>query len=260
MIRRRLYAEIRTSKLALWSSRLAIFMLPVLLFAVLLHRVGAIEYHAALALLIAVLLLALLAFTLAVAALVVIWNDGLKGLGQALLAVVLSSAVLAYPAFEILRGALLPAIGDVSTDTADPPRFHAVAALRPRGTNALNYAGGASAELQRKFYPAVRTLEFDAEAEEMFGAALAIVQRSGWLLADNIPPSANRDGHIEAVASTPLMGFREDISIRIRKSGNMVRVDMRSASRYGERDFGTNARRIEAFLAQLGEARRRPHQ
>lgn len=257
MIRRRLYAEIRTSKLAIWSSRLAIFALPVLLLAVSLHRVGAVEYHAALALLIAVLLIACLALALAAGALVVIWNDGLKGLGQALLAAVLSAAVLAYPSFEILRGALLPAIGDVSTDTADPPRFHAVAALRPRGTNALNYAGGASAELQRKFYPAVRPLEFDAEVDEMFGAALALVQRQGWQLADNISPAPNRDGYIEAVASTPLMGFREDISIRVRKSGNMVRVDMRSASRYGQRDFGTNARRIEAFLAQLGEARRR---
>ena len=54
------------------------------------------------------------------------------------------------------------------------------------------------------------------------------------------------------------MGFREDISIRVRKAGNIVRVDMRSASRYGQRDFGTNARRIESFLTQLTDARRRP--
>jgi uncharacterized protein (DUF1499 family) len=32
---------------------------------------------------------------------------------------------------------------------------------------------------------------------------------------------------------------------------------MRSASRYGSRDFGSNARRIQAFMAQIGEARRR---
>ena len=112
--------------------------------------------------------------------------------------------------------------------------------------------------MQRKFYPAIRTVELDAEAAEVFGVVVALVQRNGWRLAENVPPAVNRDGVIEAVATTPLMGFREDVSIRVRNAGTMVRVDMRSASRYGSRDFGTNARRIEAFLAQLAEARRRP--
>lgn len=258
MIRRRLYAEVRTSKLALWSSRLAVFALPVLLLAVLLHRLGAIEYHAALVLLVSVLLLSLLAFLMAAAALVVIWNEGFRGLGSALLGAVLSAAILAYPSFEILRGITLPAISDVSTDTADPPGLRTVSALRPPSARSVVYPGRETAEIQRREYPAVRSLEFDAEAGEIFNAALALVQRNGWRLVDNISPAANRDGHIEAVASTPLMGFREDIAIRVRRVGNMVRVDMRSASRYGSRDFGTNARRIESFFAQLADVRRRP--
>ncbi len=258
VIRRRLYAEIRTSKLAIWSSRLAVFALPVLLLAVFLHRSGAIDYRAGLALLIAVLVLCWLAFALAVAAFVAIWNEGLKGLGSALLAAVLAAGVLAYPMFEILRGITLPAISDVSTDTADPPAFRAVAALRPAGANSADYAGGRSAELQRMYYPAVRTVEFDAEAGEIFDAALALVRQRGWRLAGSVAPAPDRDGSIEAVASTPLMGFREDVAIRVRRVRGMVRVDMRSASRYGQRDFGTNARRIESFLAQLAEARRRP--
>jgi hypothetical protein len=258
VIRRRLYAEIRTSKLAIWSSRLAIFALPVLLLAVVLHRTGAIEYYAGLALLVAVLAIAFAAFMLAAAAMVAIWNEGLKGLGSALLAAIISAAVLAYPVFEIARGIALPALSDISTDTADPPRFQAVAALRPRGANPVNYPGGEAAGTQRMYYPAVRTQEFDAEAKEIFNTVLALAQRGGWRLVSEIPPEANRDGVIEAVASTPLMGFREDVSVRVRRAGNMVRVDMRSASRYGSRDFGTNARRIEAFFAQLAEARRRP--
>jgi hypothetical protein len=130
VIRRRLYAEIRVSKLAVWSARLAIFALPVFLLTMLLHRVGTIEYRAAIALLVAVLLLASLALALAITALVVIWNEGLKGLGSAIMGAVLSAAVLAYPAFEILRGVTLPAISDVSSDTADPPRFQSIAAFR----------------------------------------------------------------------------------------------------------------------------------
>ncbi len=257
MIRRRLYAEIRVSRLAVWSWRLAIFALPVLLLAVLLHRTGVIEYHAGLALLIGVLALAALALALALAALIVIWNDGLKGLGAALFAAVLSAGLLAYPTFEFARGIMMPAISDVTTDTVDPPQLHAVLALRPRNANPVKYAGGRTAELQRAHYPAVRSAEFDAEASEIYAAVLVLVQRNGWRLADNIPPSAIRDGQVEAIASTPIMGFREDIAIRVRRAGSMVRVDMRSASRYGQRDFGTNARRIEAFLAQLNDMRRR---
>ena len=47
MIRRRLYAEIRSSKLAAWSWRFAAFALPVYLMAVVLHRAGAVEYQTA---------------------------------------------------------------------------------------------------------------------------------------------------------------------------------------------------------------------
>lgn len=258
MIRRRLYAEIRTSKLAVWSARLAIFALPVLLLAVLLHRSGAIEYHAAVALLLAVLLLSCLAFLFSTAAIVVIWNDGLKGLGSAFLGLALSVAILAYPSFEIIRGISLPAISDVTTDTADPPRLNAAAALRPRGANSVVYPGAAAADLQRRYYPAVRTAEFDAEAAEIFAAVLALVQRNGWKISATTTPANNRDGEIEAVATTRLMGFREDVAIRVRRAGPRVEVDMRSASRYRQRDFGTNARRIEAFLAQLADMRRRP--
>ena len=50
------------------------------------------------------------------------------------------------------------------------------------------------------------------------------------------------------------MGFRDDVSIRIRAAGEGTRVDVRSASRYGMHDFGTNARRIRALLDEIDEA------
>jgi uncharacterized protein (DUF1499 family) len=71
------------------------------------------------------------------------------------------------------------------------------------------------------------------------------------------PRGGERDGRIEAVAQSLIMGIREDISIRVRATPNGVRIDMRSASRYGSRDLGSNARRIERFLADFSEARRR---
>lgn len=258
MIRRRLYAEIRVSRLAVWSRRIAIFALPVVVIAVVLHRLGAIEYHVGYVLLAAGFAVALAALVLAVCAFVIIWNEGLKGLGSAFGAFLIAAVILAVPLFEAARSINLPAISDITTDISDPPRFNAIASSRPRGANSPAYPGNETAQLQRAAYPAVRSAEFDAEPDEMFNVVVGLVEQFGWRILDSVSPrGGERDGYVEAVALTAVMGFREDISIRIRKIGNMVRIDMRSASRYGARDFGSNARRIIAFMAQIGEARRR---
>jgi len=107
-------------------------------------------------------------------------------------------------------------------------------------------------------YPAVRPAEFDAEAQEVSNLIVAIVQRNGWRILERAAPrNPGGDETIEAVAYSLILGVPEDISIRVRKTRNSIRVDMRSASRYGSRDFGSNARRIVSFFTQLAEARRR---
>ena len=53
-----------------------------------------------------------------------------------------------------------------------------------------------------------------------------------------------RDGIIEAVARTPILGFRDDVVVRVRATTDGARIDVRSASRYGRHDFGTNAARV----------------
>lgn len=257
MIRRRLYAEIRYSKLARWSWRFAAFALPVYLIAAVLHRMAAVEYQTAIVILGASLLIALVSAVLALAAFVVIWNDGLKGLGAAMLGLVISVAMLSVPVFHVARGIQEPAISDISTDTADPPRFQSVAALRPSNANPVVYPPQ-NARLQQMHYPAVRPAELDAEAQEVFNLIVAIAQRNGWrILERNAPRASNGDETIEAVAYSLILGVPEDISIRMRKTKSGIRVDMRSASRYGGRDFGSNARRIGSFYAQLATARRR---
>ena len=87
--------------------------------AVGLHRLGLVEYEVAYITLLAGLAVALLGVLIAIAAFVVIWNEGLRGLGRALAALLIGVAVLAWPAFEFVRGAMLPAISDVTTDPSD---------------------------------------------------------------------------------------------------------------------------------------------
>jgi hypothetical protein len=67
------------------------------------------------------------------------------------------------------------------------------------------------------------------------------------------PIPGRRDGRIEAVARTPVMGFREDVVIRIRGNDEESRIDMRSSSRYGSHDIGSNASRIRDYLDGVEE-------
>ncbi len=60
------------------------------------------------------------------------------------------------------------------------------------------------------------------------------------------------EGRIEAVASTFWIGFSDDVVFRLTEQGpEQTRVDMRSISRVGRSDIGTNAARVRAFMAAL---------
>jgi uncharacterized protein (DUF1499 family) len=43
----------------------------------------------------------------------------------------------------------------------------------------------------------------------------------------------------------------DDVTVRIRPRADGARIDVRSASRIGRHDFGTNAARIRRFLDEL---------
>ncbi|TMA41924.1 MAG: DUF1499 domain-containing protein, partial [Deltaproteobacteria bacterium] len=63
-------------------------------------------------------------------------------------------------------------------------------------------------------------------------------------------------GTIEAVATTRVFGFQDDIAIRVRADGSAAsRVDVRSKSRDGKGDLGANAARIRAYVMALEAAR-----
>jgi uncharacterized protein (DUF1499 family) len=53
------------------------------------------------------------------------------------------------------------------------------------------------------------------------------------------------------VARTPVMGFREDVAIRVLADSTGARIDIRSSSRYFESDLGSNAARIAKLIEDL---------
>lgn len=239
------------SRLAAWSNRLAWFALAATLIAVIVLRGDLLEIRPALAMFGAALALAGVAILLSFAAAVVIWRQGLSGIGRAAAGFLLGLALLAYPGYLALRAYRLPAIHDITTDTARPPRFDVVARLRPRGSN--DYQPG-NAGLQRDAYPDIAPLQVLQPPGPAYQAALAVVKKHKWVVVDARPPAARRDGSIEAVARTLIMGFREDIAIRIAPFGTGAQIDIRSASRLPWPDFGSNADRVRMLLDEIDDA------
>ena len=250
--RRPSFGDEPMSRLAVWSGRFALFALAVAVLSVIILRSGLLEIVPALATFAAALIFAGLAVLLALASFVVIWRQGLDGLGRATLGLFVGLLLLAYPAYLGYRATHLPAIYDVTTDPANPPRYDVLARLRPRGRT--NYPGGSTADLQRAAYPEIVPLQLNLPPRTAYDAALTLITKRKWLVVDSRPPAAGRrEGTIEAVARTPIMGFRDDIVIRMTPLGQGARVDIRSASRYGSHDFGANAARVRALLEEIDE-------
>jgi uncharacterized protein (DUF1499 family) len=239
------------SRLAAWSGRLAVFALVATLISVLVVRGDLLEIRPALAMFGAALVLAGLAILLSLCAAVVIWRQGLGGIGRAVLGFFLGAILLAYPGYLALRAYKLPAIHDITTDTGKPPRFDVIARLRPRGSN--DYPAG-NAAIQRAAYPDIAPLQVLQPPAAAYEAALAVIRRHKWAVVDARAPQGRREGSVEAVAKTLIMGFREDVAIRVAPFGTGAQIDIRSASRLPWHDFGGNASRVRQLLDEIDDA------
>jgi hypothetical protein len=244
------------SLLASWARNLAVFSAVAVLVSILIVRFGFLEVKPALATFFGALGCAGLSILLGFAAFAAIWQNGSRGMGRVLVAFLINAMVLAYPAYLAYRYHKLPHIYDITTDAVDPPSFDALARLRNgEGTNPAVYAGLYSADLQRKAYPDIEPIDLETSAQRAYQLALQLAKRRKWLIIDDRPPQPPRMiGHIEAVARTPVMGFREDVAIRVVPDGEDSRVDIRSASRYFDSDLGSNAARISKFSDDLNAA------
>ncbi len=133
-----------------------------------------------------------------------------------------------------------PPINDITTDPEDPPAFWDV-------PNPVEYPGADTAVFQRSAYPHLAPLELAVSAEKAFAHALAEAEDRRW----EIIAAEAEEGRIEAIDSTFLYGFKDDVVVRIVSSNGGARVDVRSRSRIGRIDRGANARRIGGYLEDL---------
>ena len=152
------------------------------------------------------------------------------------------------------RARQVPAIHDITTDPENPPRFAALLAVRNASANKAEYGGAEVAAKQRAAYPDIVPLELAVPPGRAFALAADAARSLGWQLAD----ADEKEGRIEATDTTFWFGFKDDIVIRITPTARGSRVDVRSVSRVGRSDLGTNAKRVRGYLKKILELRGKP--
>jgi uncharacterized protein (DUF1499 family) len=123
----------------------------------------------------------------------------------------------------------------------------AILPLRAGAPNPAEYGGAEVAAQQRAGYPDIGPLILQTLPQQAFDRALAAARDMGWEIVATDPTS----GRIEATATTFWFGFKDDVVVRVTPVGDGSRIDVRSVSRVGRSDVGSNAERIKAYLGRV---------
>jgi len=148
---------------------------------------------------------------------------------------------------SVVAGRAVPPINDITTDPANPPAFVMITgAMRGADAVPLSYDPSFAAQ-QTAAYPEVKPLIVASPPEEVYPKMLAAAEAMGWAIVSSDPAS----GRIEATATVPWWGFKDDIVVVMSPDGSGTRVDVRSKSRVGKSDLGVNAARIQEYLGKI---------
>jgi hypothetical protein len=188
-------------------------------------------------------------------------NSG-DGKRAGMIALIGSALLLYVPLHTVYEGLKAPAIHDVTTDPEDPPQFVALA-KRPSGANSPAFDGNAMIDYRgehntvsymlHEYYaeitkPLVPIMPTGSPTAKMFWRCFNRAKDAGWHIVDY----NEKEGRIEAQASSFWFGQVSDIVIRIRPAGTLgARFDMRAQTLMGNRDFGHNLELIKTYRATL---------
>ena len=229
-----------------WLLRIQILLLMILVVAAAGHKFGVVPF-------------ALLAqgFTLglggslflgAVALIAMVWAGIGKKPGWTapmVTVVVIAAAPILLIMATAGDGFDKPRIHDITTDVDNPPTFSVAQSLRKEGENSLEYAAETLPALQSSAYPEIQPLYVSQTAFESYEQAKQTLESLGW----EITREDIVNYELEAVDETLILGFKDDVIVRVQADEKGSRVDMRSVSRVGISDLGANAQRIQRFQA-----------
>src|SRR5262249_26773192 len=160
-----------------------------------------------------------------------------------------ATAIVVGIVFVVLasRGRGYPRINDFTTDLADPPTFQHASTLPANSQRDLSYPAPFAAE-QRACCADLHPAQLKLPPSEALARARQVAQQMGWTVTQ-VDPAA---GTLEAIATSRLFGFHDDVVVRVRPAGDGgSRVDVRSKSRDGKGDLGVNAARIRSYVTAL---------
>jgi len=142
-------------------------------------------------------------------------------------------------------------IHDISTDLESPPKFLVLDDTREGAKNSLVYAGEEVASVQAKAYPDIGPLLSTLEPQLAFQRALSVAKNSGW----TVVAMDEKLLRFEASARSPYFSFIDDVVVTVKADASQSRIDIRSVSRVGRSDRGTNAARILKFQSDFSASK-----
>lgn len=236
---------IRTSKWAIWARRFGSFAVPVIVISVWMHRSQALASETFLSVIGLAAILAVLALISGIVAYVRLWQSGDRGWGRATVGIFLGLLCLSPLAYGASLALRYPLTNDVSTDTARPLQL----VVKSSDASSRQLSG----EEISSAFPDVYTRTYQTGTQEVFERVASLIEARQWQVrVRKAPGSASPEGQFNIIAST-LLGFRDEIVVRLSPVGEGSIVDMRSTSLVGEHDLGRNGTRIEAFLRDLDQ-------
>jgi uncharacterized protein (DUF1499 family) len=231
-----------------------VFFLQLLILTAILHRFFDLGTPAAINLIIVCVVGLALAVLIAVVSLIRIWFGGQTGAGNDFAAIVVGLIGLALPAYFLSQSFMLPDLTDIQTSPEDPLQYTVLLEQRPPDANPLGPQTAEQVQLQAEAYEDIGPIEVDRSAGAVFTVVIEAVKQLGWTVVVNEAPGESGVGRIEATDSSLIMGFTDDVVVRVKGDDTSAVIDIRSASRYGRSDLGANAERIRAFEEEVNTA------
>jgi hypothetical protein len=218
-----------------------------------LHRVFGLPTPVALNIAIAAFAGAALVLLMAAISGLDIWMTGRQGAARVIFGASVALSLLAIPLALYVVSRETPVLNDVTTDLVHPPEFVEAARARAGDSNPLAYPAERFAALQQASYPDIKTIAIPRSSEEAFEIALQALAKLRYKTSYEALPDEEpgAPGIIEVTDKTLILGFADDVVIRVTGDDSASRIDVRSASRYGRTDFGRNADRIREILREI---------
>ena len=232
---------IHTSIWAVWAARISRPVVPLLLLGWALHFIGYVSSSVFVAIIIAAIILSLLSMLCALVAFVRIWYNGDAGWRTAFSGLLFGLSAIVFMAAVGYLDTRYPRVADVTTSEIE-------IALAPTRTGLTT----TPSLVDENIFPNAQTRIYQTSSLTVREIIGNVSTSLGW--------STKGEQQIGAAETLfffeakTLLGFVDDVSLRVRETQKNVIIDVRSASRFGESDLGTNGKRISGFLAQVDAA------